>query len=122
MNILTALGCFWNISSTIMGILILAPANSIGDFVADFSLAKAGKAETAFGAVYGGPLLNVLIGIGLSCTIAIFANGHPVPLRMTAIEIAMAATARIIKYSKYFFLKLKLSRTDSEVFRRTRTS
>ena len=59
------MGVFWNVSNTIMGLLVLAPANSIGDFVADFSLAKAGRAQTAFGAIYGGPLLNVLIGVGL---------------------------------------------------------
>ena len=39
-NILAALGVFWNVSNTIMGILILAPANSIGDYVADTALAK----------------------------------------------------------------------------------
>ena len=65
MNILTAFGVFWNVSNTIMGLLVLAPANSIGDFVADYALAKAGKAQTAFGAIYGGPLLNVLLGVGL---------------------------------------------------------
>ena len=64
-----------------MGILILAPANSIGDFVVDFSLAKKGKAESAMGAIYGGPLLNVLLGVGISCTIANLANGVPVPLK-----------------------------------------
>ena len=48
-----------------MGILILAPANSIGDFVADFGLSKIGKVETAMGAIYAGPLMNVLIGVGL---------------------------------------------------------
>ena len=62
---MTSLGVFWNVSNTIMGLLVLAPANSIGDFVADFSLARAGRAQTAFGAIYGGPLLNVLIGVGL---------------------------------------------------------
>ena len=62
-NILAALGVFWDISNTIMGILILAPANSIGDFVADTSLARSNKVITAFGAIYAGPLLNLLIGL-----------------------------------------------------------
>jgi len=64
-NILTSFGVFWNVNTTIMGILILAPANSIGDFVADFGLSKIGKVETAMGAIYAGPLMNVLIGVGL---------------------------------------------------------
>ena len=92
MNILAALGVFWNVSNTIMGILILAPANSIGDYVADTALARSGKAVTAFGAVYSGPLLNLLLGVGISCTIANFANKEPVPLERTAIEFACAAT------------------------------
>ena len=62
-NIRAALGVFWDISNTIMGILILAPANSIGDFVADTSLARNNKVITAFGAIYAGPLLNLLIGL-----------------------------------------------------------
>merc|ERR1719454_446024 len=73
-NILAALGVFWNVSNTIMGILILAPANSIGDYVADTALARNGKVVTAFGAVYSGPLLNLLMGVGISCTIANIVN------------------------------------------------
>ena len=65
-NILAALGVFWDISNTIMGILILAPANSIGDFVADTSLARSNKVITAFGAIYAGPLLNLEDQLALS--------------------------------------------------------
>jgi len=112
-NILAALGVFWDISNTIMGILILAPANSIGDFVADTSLARNNKVITAFGAIYAGPLLNLLIGVGLSCTIANFSNGAPVPLARTAIEFACAATVEyalfvaifILVFSKFEFKK-----------------
>ena len=71
-NILAALGVFWDVSNTIMGIMILAPANSIGDYVADTALARSGKGVTAFGAVYSGPLLNLLIGVGLRVTWSIF--------------------------------------------------
>ena len=71
-NILAALGVFWDISNTIMGILILAPANSIGDFVADTSLARSNKVITAFGAIYAGPLLNLLIGLWIVIIYDIF--------------------------------------------------
>ena len=46
-GLLTALGVFWKIDSVIMGLTFLAWANSIGDFVADLSLARIGKARTA---------------------------------------------------------------------------
>ena len=45
--VLTTLGIMWNIDSIIMGLTFLAWANSIGDFVADTSLARIGKARTA---------------------------------------------------------------------------
>jgi len=87
-----------------MGILILAPANSIGDFVADTSLARSNKVITAFGAIYAGPLLNLLIGVGLSCTIANFSNGAPVPLARTAIEFACAATVEYALFAAIIIL------------------
>ena len=61
-NILSALGIFWNVPNTVMGLTFLAWGNSTCDLVADASLAKSGKISTSFGAIYGGPLLNVLLG------------------------------------------------------------
>ena len=46
-GVLTCLGYFWNINNVVMGLSLLSWANSIGDFVADYSLAKAGRARTA---------------------------------------------------------------------------
>jgi sodium/potassium/calcium exchanger 6 len=46
-GVLTALGTLWNINNVIMGLTLLAWANSVGDFVADVSLARIGKARTA---------------------------------------------------------------------------
>ena len=103
-NILAALGVFWNVSNTIMGILILAPANSIGDYVADTALARNGKVVTAFGAVYSGPLLNLLMGVGISCTIANIVNHAPVPLARTAIELACAATVEYALFASIIIL------------------
>ena len=68
---MTALGFMWNIPSSIMGLTFLAWANSVGDLVADISLAKVGKAKTAVAACFGTPLLNLLVGLGLGCLIAI---------------------------------------------------
>ena len=70
-GLLTSLGFMWNIPSAIMGLTFLAWANSVGDLVADISLAKVGKAKTAVAACFGTPLLNLLVGLGLGCLIAI---------------------------------------------------
>ena len=72
-----------------MGLSLLSWANSIGDFVADYSLAKAGRARTAvwsrsgksvfekivkIAACFGAPLLNLLVGVGFGCTITILTT------------------------------------------------
>ena len=53
-GLLSSLGVFWNIPSTIMGLTFLAWANSIGDLVADVSLSRIGKARTAVSFLYPG--------------------------------------------------------------------
>merc|ERR1719471_1726106 len=68
-NILSVLGVLLNISQSLLGLTVLAWGNSIGDLVANRSVAKKGKAAMAISACFGGPLLNILIGTGVSMTI-----------------------------------------------------
>jgi len=80
-GLLTALGIFWKIPTAIMGLTFLAWANSIGDLVADISLAKLGKARTAVAACFGSPLLNLLFGTGIGCLAGILGKeGDSIPL------------------------------------------
>ena len=85
---MTALGFMWNIPSSIMGLTLLAWANSVGDLVADISLAKVGKAKTAVAACFGAPLLNLLVGLGLGCLIAILT----VPGREDGVSLFVSPT------------------------------
>lgn len=68
----SAMGDLAQISSTIMGIVVLAWGNSFGDLVADVAMAKNGHFETAISAVFCGPIQNVLLTIGTSFLIACF--------------------------------------------------
>jgi len=68
-NILSVLGVLLNLSQSLLGLTVLAWGNSIGDLVANRSVAKKGKAAMAISACFGGPLLNILIGTGVSMTI-----------------------------------------------------
>lgn len=70
-SLLTGLGMFWNIDGEVVGLTFLAWANSIPDLVANVSFARGGKARTAGAACLGEPLLNLLCGVGIGCTIAI---------------------------------------------------
>jgi len=55
-----------NMSQAILGLTIFAVGNSLGDLVADVTVARLGYPVMALSACFGGPMLNILLGIGLS--------------------------------------------------------
>lgn len=64
--VLKALAVIMNMSHAIMGLTIFAVGNSLGDLVADITVARLGYPIMALSACIGGPMLNILLGIGLS--------------------------------------------------------
>lgn len=54
---------------------MLAWGNSIGDLVSNTSIARDGFPTMAFAGCFAGPMFNLLVGIGLSLTIAIVSRG-----------------------------------------------
>lgn len=64
--VLKALAVILNMSHAVMGLTIFAVGNSLGDLVADITVAKLGYPVMALSACFGGPMLNILLGIGLS--------------------------------------------------------
>ncbi|KAF4309485.1 sodium calcium exchanger protein [Botryosphaeria dothidea] len=65
-GVLKTLGAILNISDAILGLTIFAVGNSLGDLVADITVARLGFPVMALSACFGGPMLNILLGIGLS--------------------------------------------------------
>lgn len=65
-GVLKAFGVILGISDAILGLTIFAVGNSLGDLVADITVAKLGFPVMALSACFGGPMLNILLGIGLS--------------------------------------------------------
>ncbi|KAL1919992.1 uncharacterized protein VTP21DRAFT_1138 [Calcarisporiella thermophila] len=63
--VLQSTGIILGLSEAILGLTIFAMGNSLGDFVANTTLARMGFPTMAFTACYGSPLLNTLLGIGL---------------------------------------------------------
>ena len=64
-GVLKALGVILGISDAILGLTIFAVGNSLGDLVADITVARLGYPVMALSACFGGPMLNILLGIGL---------------------------------------------------------
>jgi len=68
-NGLESLGKLWQLPTTLIGMVILALANSVGDLAADVAVARAGSPATAVTSCFASPLLNYLVGLGLALTV-----------------------------------------------------
>ncbi|KAI9484160.1 MAG: Sodium/calcium exchanger protein-domain-containing protein [Benjaminiella poitrasii] len=79
-GLLQALGAIFNISEAIMGLTIFALGNSVGDLVANTAIARMGFPTMAISACYAGPLLNMVLGIGVSSTYQTWISGKPYEL------------------------------------------
>ena len=67
---LADVGDVYNISPAYLGLTVLAWGNSVGDLFSNTSVAKQGLGEMAIAGCYGGPVFNLLIGLGLSISFA----------------------------------------------------
>ncbi|KAK9236834.1 Sodium/calcium exchanger protein-domain-containing protein [Lipomyces kononenkoae] len=65
-SIMKAFGIIFGISDAIIGLTVFALGNSLGDFVSNITVAKMGYQKMAISACFGSPMLNILIGIGVS--------------------------------------------------------
>eukprot|EP01095_Lingulamoeba_sp_RSL-Kostka_P000724 TRINITY_DN11007_c0_g1_i1.p1 TRINITY_DN11007_c0_g1~~TRINITY_DN11007_c0_g1_i1.p1 ORF type:complete len:649 (-),score=147.37 TRINITY_DN11007_c0_g1_i1:64-2010(-) len=70
-SLLQTIGTILDIPQAIMGMTVLAWGNSISDMVADVVVAKQGFPSMAIAACFGGPLFNMLVGLGIS---TVFVN------------------------------------------------
>ncbi|KAF9339342.1 hypothetical protein BGZ91_006268 [Linnemannia elongata] len=82
-GILQAFGMIFGVSDAILGLTIFAMGNSLGDLVANITIARMGFPRMAFSACFGGPLLNMLLGVGISGTYMTVKTGTPIPLQVS---------------------------------------
>ncbi|ETN38356.1 uncharacterized protein HMPREF1541_06391 [Cyphellophora europaea CBS 101466] len=101
-GVLKAIGVILDISDAILGLTIFAVGNSLGDLVADITVAKLGYPVMALSACFGGPMLNILLGIGVSGTYLTIRNAehkqhkHPGrPIKYKPYEIEVSTTLMI---------------------------
>ncbi|KAL3463780.1 Sodium/calcium exchanger protein-domain-containing protein [Aspergillus heterothallicus] len=64
-GLLKTVGVILNISDSLLGLTVFAVGNSLGDLVANITVARLGYPVMALSACFGGPMLNILLGIGL---------------------------------------------------------
>lgn len=77
-------GYIFGLSDAIIGLTIFAVGNSLADFVANLAVA-AFAPVMGFSACFGGPMLNILLGVGISGSYIInAAGGEPFHLQFSS--------------------------------------
>ncbi|KAI8972002.1 Sodium/calcium exchanger protein-domain-containing protein [Mycotypha africana] len=76
-SVLQAIGMAVGISEAILGLTIFALGNSLGDFVANVTMAKMGYPLMAMSACFGGPMLNIMLGVGIGATYVTSQRNEP---------------------------------------------
>eukprot|EP00850_Spirogloea_muscicola_P005485 SM000025S08380 [mRNA] locus=s25:462014:464634:+ [translate_table: standard] len=69
LQLLSTIGLVLGISPAILGVTVLAWGNSVGDLVADVTIARAGQPTMAVAGCFAGPMFNMLLGLGLPMTL-----------------------------------------------------
>merc|ERR1712156_337302 len=105
-SLLKAFGIFFGVSDAILGLTVLAWGNSIGDLVADIAIAKQGYPRMGFSAAFGGPLFNMLLGIGLPFTIQILGSGKNVMLGFDSMTAVLAIGLAVSLTFSYVLLPI----------------
>ncbi|KAG0376094.1 hypothetical protein BGX24_008296 [Mortierella sp. AD032] len=82
-GILQAVGLILGVSDAILGLTVFAMGNSLGDLVSNITIAKMGFPQMAFSACFGGPLLNMLLGLGISGTYVTMSTETHIPLQVS---------------------------------------
>lgn len=96
MGVLKAFGIIFNISDAILGLTIFAVGNSLGDLVADITVAKLGFPVMALSACFGGPMLNILLGVGGSGLYMTSKNGGEQPFRIEVSSTLMISAGTLL--------------------------
>lgn len=112
-NLLTAFGVILNISNTILGLTFLAWGNSLSDLVADLFSAKRGFPDMGMSACFGGPLFNILLGVGIPFSIQCFKKKEGIAINSSFLQdmlalflgISLVSTLIIIPLRKFKFTR-----------------
>lgn len=96
-SILKAIGVISGLSDAVLGSTVFAVGNSLDDLIADITVAQHGHPVMALSACFGGPLLNILLGLGASTiyltTRQAQKTGHLAPIRIEGDTTLIISTA-----------------------------
>ncbi|RAK87917.1 sodium/calcium exchanger protein [Aspergillus costaricaensis CBS 115574] len=122
-SLLKTLGVILNISDSLLGLTVFAVGNSLGDLVADITVARLGYPVMALSACFGGPMLNILLGIGLGGLYmtmnanpeAIAATGGSYEIEVSKVLVISGATLLITLIGLLIVVPLNKWRMDQKI-------
>ncbi|XP_064651702.1 mitochondrial sodium/calcium exchanger protein-like [Lineus longissimus] len=106
-NLLQSFGVVFNISDAVLGLTLLAWGNSIGDLISDTVSARQGFPRMAISACFGGPLFNILLGIGLPFTIATIKSGGRYDIKFSFIQMILCGFLALSLLSTLIIMPLR---------------
>ncbi|TFK47848.1 hypothetical protein OE88DRAFT_1705498 [Heliocybe sulcata] len=89
-NVLRTFGFIFGLSDAIIGLTIFAVGNSLADLVANMSVAVFAPIM-GFSACFGGPMLNMLLGVGISGSYMIHLREKPYDLHFSTTLLVSSA-------------------------------
>lgn len=81
MALLIAVGVITHASNGLLGLTVLSWGNSVGDLITNVSVARAGFPQMAIAGCFGGPVFNILLGLGVPMGYAFF-KGQAIELEL----------------------------------------
>ncbi|KIM85010.1 hypothetical protein PILCRDRAFT_817849 [Piloderma croceum F 1598] len=111
-QVLQTFGFIFGLSDAIIGLTIFAVGNSLADLVANMSVAVFAPIM-GFSACFGGPMLNILLGVGISGLYIIQQTSNPYHLQFTTTLIVstigllalLVTTVIIVPLNGYFLTR-----------------
>jgi sodium/potassium/calcium exchanger 6 len=107
-SVLQAMGVILGVPTFVLGATVLAWGNSVPDLVADIVMAQKGFPGSALSAAWGGPMLNMLIGMGIGFCIrcaVLFPN--PVVVEASKSFLAAGGFLFVILYGTLIVLWIR---------------
>ncbi|PFH52952.1 hypothetical protein AMATHDRAFT_1684 [Amanita thiersii Skay4041] len=111
-NVLQTFGFIFGLSDAIIGLTIFAVGNSLADLVANMTVA-AFAPIMGFSACFGGPMLNILLGVGISGTYVINHTSRPYALEFsTSLYVStigllclLGTTLMFVPFNNYYLTR-----------------
>lgn len=114
--VLKMVSLVYNISDEILGVTVFALGNSVGDFIANFTIARMGMPLMAFSACFGGPMLT-FSSMGLSGYVLMPATSSWRDL-LTGFVLDATTSLKIVMAGLLFnavFLCVRVPRNDWQI-------